>query len=249
MAELILALCEQSKPTQLLVMDFPSGLRQILPVGQLARAEEYTHCGQQIRHPRGPSPASAVSVRVIDTKEAIELGYFPEPVMTRWLKGAKLMREEVAEIISELSDCDKARLLTGQCIVDRLEYDTIMALLPDTGYRPAIPSAWVRLLRSVDVAFPAAMSVLLGRLVDIDHALGGATSQTPIVPLNPANCFSAFTTVSPEKCRVVILGQDPYPNRHHAMGLAFSVPEGEKLPRSLSNIYKGSSQKTENKAR
>ncbi|MEI7722567.1 MAG: uracil-DNA glycosylase [Actinomycetota bacterium] len=41
------------------------------------------------------------------------------------------------------------------------------------------------------------------------------------------------------KCKVLILGQDPYPNANHANGLAFSVPSHvEKLPASLKNIYK-----------
>lgn len=39
--------------------------------------------------------------------------------------------------------------------------------------------------------------------------------------------------------RVVILGQDPYPNPKHAMGLSFSVPPSTNpLPKSLQNIFK-----------
>lgn len=38
--------------------------------------------------------------------------------------------------------------------------------------------------------------------------------------------------------KVVILGQDPYHGPGQAMGLAFSVPDGVKLPPSLRNIYK-----------
>ncbi|CAB4677217.1 unannotated protein [freshwater metagenome] len=42
----------------------------------------------------------------------------------------------------------------------------------------------------------------------------------------------------PEQVKVLILGQDPYPNSVHATGLAFSVPnEVTKLPASLKNIY------------
>jgi len=52
-----------------------------------------------------------------------------------------------------------------------------------------------------------------------------------------SNIFNALT-IEPEKVKVVILGQDPYPNRTHAMGLAFSVPESVKpLPASLRNIF------------
>ena len=41
------------------------------------------------------------------------------------------------------------------------------------------------------------------------------------------------------KVKLVIVGQDPYPNSNHAMGLAFSIPGTEtKLPPTLINIFK-----------
>jgi uracil-DNA glycosylase len=44
--------------------------------------------------------------------------------------------------------------------------------------------------------------------------------------------------ISPDKVTVVIVGQDPYPNLKHAMGLAFSIPAGvAPLPKSLKNIF------------
>ena len=44
---------------------------------------------------------------------------------------------------------------------------------------------------------------------------------------------------SPEQFRVVIVGQDPYPNPTHAMGLAFSIPSNqESIPPTLRNIQK-----------
>lgn len=44
---------------------------------------------------------------------------------------------------------------------------------------------------------------------------------------------------SPEQFRVVIVGQDPYPNPNHAMGLAFSIPSNqESIPPTLRNIQK-----------
>ena len=41
-----------------------------------------------------------------------------------------------------------------------------------------------------------------------------------------------------DKVKVVILGQDPYHGPGQAHGLAFSVPEGVRVPPSLVNIYK-----------
>ena len=49
--------------------------------------------------------------------------------------------------------------------------------------------------------------------------------------------FFALTATPPERVRAVILGQDPYHEPGQAMGLAFSVPQGERLPPSLRNIF------------
>jgi uracil-DNA glycosylase len=55
---------------------------------------------------------------------------------------------------------------------------------------------------------------------------------------DPKNVFRALNLV-PEKVKVLILGQDPYPNPEHAMGLAFSVNKNVSvLPASLKNIFK-----------
>jgi len=50
--------------------------------------------------------------------------------------------------------------------------------------------------------------------------------------------FAAFQ-IPIKDVKVLIVGQDPYPNPDHAMGLAFSVPSSvSKLPASLLNIFK-----------
>ncbi len=50
--------------------------------------------------------------------------------------------------------------------------------------------------------------------------------------------FAALRATPFASVRAVILGQDPYPNAAHAMGLAFSVPQdlAPPLPRSLMRI-------------
>ena len=50
--------------------------------------------------------------------------------------------------------------------------------------------------------------------------------------------FNAFNLCPLNEVKVVIIGQDPYHEPGQAMGLAFSVPEGIKIPPSLVNIYK-----------
>ena len=50
--------------------------------------------------------------------------------------------------------------------------------------------------------------------------------------------FKAFELTSPEKTKVIIIGQDPYHNPNQANGLCFSVKKNQALPPSLKNIYK-----------
>lgn len=51
--------------------------------------------------------------------------------------------------------------------------------------------------------------------------------------------FHALALTPPDRVRVVILGQDPYPTPGHAMGLAFSVnPDVRPLPKSLQNVFR-----------
>ncbi|KAF8015350.1 hypothetical protein BT93_H0992 [Corymbia citriodora subsp. variegata] len=50
--------------------------------------------------------------------------------------------------------------------------------------------------------------------------------------------FNALNSTPFDRVKAVILGQDPYHGPGQAMGLAFSVPEGIKLPSSLANIFK-----------
>ena len=50
--------------------------------------------------------------------------------------------------------------------------------------------------------------------------------------------FHIFNSCTFEKVKVVILGQDPYPNPGQYYGVCFSVPDGVAIPGSLSNIFK-----------
>lgn len=49
--------------------------------------------------------------------------------------------------------------------------------------------------------------------------------------------LAALQRTSLDQVRVVILGQDPYPNPGEAHGFAFSVQHGVKAPRSLGKIF------------
>lgn len=49
--------------------------------------------------------------------------------------------------------------------------------------------------------------------------------------------YYAFELCKPQEIKVVLIGQDPYHKPGEAMGLAFSVPQGIRIPPSLRNIY------------
>ena len=50
--------------------------------------------------------------------------------------------------------------------------------------------------------------------------------------------FQVFNACPFEAVKVVILGQDPYPNPGQYYGVCFSVPEGVAIPGSLYNIFR-----------
>lgn len=71
-------------------------------------------------------------------------------------------------------------------------------------------------------------------LVEIGNQIASDPGTIP----TSSSIFRAFQ-IPPEQYRVLILGQDPYPNPLHANGLAFAVPEGTNpLPPTLANIFK-----------
>ena len=64
----------------------------------------------------------------------------------------------------------------------------------------------------------------------------GYLADKPIYPAYD-NVFRAFAVTPLNHVRLVILGQDPYPNKN-ANGLAFGTGGVRQLPPSLRNIYK-----------
>lgn len=75
-----------------------------------------------------------------------------------------------------------------------------------------------------------------------DLAYGKEAKGKEVYPLRQ-HVFDSMRITSFESVNVVIIGQDPYFNRHHtfgpeAHGLCFSVKEGIPAPPSLKNIFK-----------
>jgi uracil-DNA glycosylase len=93
----------------------------------------------------------------------------------------------------------------------------------------AFPSVWRALLDAdASTHLELAIAKAEGELAHAKHVLPPREKW-----------FAALHHTAPEKVRVVIVGQDPYPTLGNAMGLAFSVPRGVAVPASLRNIYKG----------
>ena len=82
-----------------------------------------------------------------------------------------------------------------------------------------------------------ALGPVASRLVPVAEFVGAKRRLTGVLPA-AERVFAALQATPLESVRAVILGQDPYPTRTHAMGLAFSVPRDLQppLPRSLLNI-------------
>lgn len=73
----------------------------------------------------------------------------------------------------------------------------------------------------------------------LDAFLDQETVQGQVVLPKRDEIFNALKLTPYEQVKVLLLGQDPYPNPSHAHGLCFSVrPEVRSLPMSLRNIYK-----------
>jgi len=84
----------------------------------------------------------------------------------------------------------------------------------------------------LDVRWHTLLAPSLHVLDELDKVLDFKAS----VPATE-DIFRAFEC-EPTSIKVVIVGQDPYPNRDHAMGLSFSIPPNvKKIPPSLKNIY------------
>ncbi len=69
------------------------------------------------------------------------------------------------------------------------------------------------------------------------HQISSVLSERSFIP--DSHQIFASLKMPIDSVKVVIVGQDPYPNPNHAMGLAFSVPSTTlKLPPTLKNIFR-----------
>ena len=92
----------------------------------------------------------------------------------------------------------------------------------------SLPESW-------SGALPAEARVALARAEA--YVAARERAEVHVNPPAPLR-YRALERVAPEQIKVVILGQDPYHGPGQAMGLAFSVPSGLRIPPSLRNVFK-----------
>ncbi len=93
----------------------------------------------------------------------------------------------------------------------------------------AVPESW---RPAIEPALATREARRLGGFLKAEEAAGKR-----IYPPRGSR-LRAFDLTPLDKVKVVILGQDPYHGQGQAHGLAFSVPDGVRVPPSLANIYK-----------
>jgi uracil-DNA glycosylase len=95
---------------------------------------------------------------------------------------------------------------------------------------PDIPTPWRELLHAeTKKPYYGALDAFVAEEVAAGHTV--LPARTDI--------FKALQLTSPDRVKVLLLGQDPYPTPGHAHGLCFSVqPDVRPLPMSLRNVYK-----------
>ena len=93
---------------------------------------------------------------------------------------------------------------------------------------PELPKPWAKPL-APEFAKPYFADLV--RFVEVERA------EHEVYPPE-LDVYNAFRYTPLDKVKVVVLGQDPYPNRGQGHGLCFSVRPGVALPGSLRNIYR-----------
>lgn len=82
------------------------------------------------------------------------------------------------------------------------------------------------------------LSSLADKLGEIETEIVKQVRQGKEILPGKESVFAALS-MPPEKVKVVIVGQDPYPDRRYAIGRSFAVPrESTQIPPSLKNIFR-----------
>lgn len=100
-----------------------------------------------------------------------------------------------------------------------------MPALDQLALESKIAAAWPSALRAIDPAID----------IHVDHCLSKLSRFRPYLPIS-TRVWRVYE-MPPEDVRVVIIGQDPYPNAALATGLAFSTGSRGPISGSLAFIF------------
>lgn len=182
---------------------------------------------------RAFSPSSlmkdAVCTSTFDARSAAYAsGYAPSIATTTTMAGS-------AERVLDSSRI--ARIVTRRGTVG---YGARMPRRAATEPRPVDPAAAAALAAQVPDAWRAVLAdaVAAPSFGALATFLAAEDAAAAVFPPREER-FAALAHTPPSAVKVVLLGQDPYPTRGNANGLAFSVRRGVKVPASLKNLFLG----------
>jgi len=103
----------------------------------------------------------------------------------------------------------------------------------------SLGTSYLDAVKSMDITGWGALDFFRsGRAGKVASQVDARVQQGAQVLPPAADVFRALELTPPERVRVVILGQDPYPTPGDAHGLAFSMAtDGRRLPMSLRTVF------------
>jgi len=206
---------------------------EFLPVIGFSRKQGKQKCGYQLYYMRGGYWPRNNTIKRLSVDEALQHGMFPWSSLFTRIENTRELWPSVANAVMRLSKEDRRELLLGRPLPKNMATsENGQSIIRFCSQRP-----W---RRNGSMPVPGWIDERGGylhmhvydtlRRLDEDGLLENCLPEKTAI-------FRAFDLVRFEDVRVVVLGQDPYPDPKDAMGLAFSS-RAAKLPASLRNIYK-----------
>lgn len=138
-------------------------------------------------------------------------------------------RQRILEIFEEMrpdyvKESDNDVLDLGHILMTKQKNPPKVSRMILEGIVDDIPETWEEFF--IDIA-----------AIEIKRVFGILSTMDAYLPRDEF-IFRAFHATPLPSLKIVIMGQDPYPKKGDAMGMSFSTWRDNKIPASLSNIYK-----------
>lgn len=212
--------------------DHYDGHVEFLPAIGFARKQGHNSCGHQLYYMRGGYWPRNNTIKRLSVDAALQQGLVPWSSLFSSIERTRELWPSVAHAVMRLRPSDRRELLIGRPLPKNLAADKDGCGVVKIHQR----QPW---LRNGSMPVPGWTGEHGGylhmRAYDAIRSLDDVGALDACLP-EKTTIFRAFDLVRPEDVRVVIIGQDPFPDPRDAMGLAFSS-RAPKLPASLRNIY------------